>query len=32
MYYKFSHLTTIFFIMENSHFPYTIFLLQHNEV
>ena len=31
-YYKFSHLTTIFFIGKNSYFSYTIFLLQHNGV
>ena len=31
-YYQFSHLTTIFFIGENSYFPYTIFFSHHSRV
>ena len=31
-YYKFSHLTTIFFIGKNSYFSYTIFFSHHNRI
>ena len=31
-YYQFSHLTTIFFIGENSYFSYTIFFSHHSRV
>ena len=32
IYHKFSHLTTKYFIMKNSYFSYTIFLLEHNRI
>ena len=31
-YHKSSHLTSIYFLRENSYFSYTIFLLEHNRI